>query len=205
MAHSNKRKSSDAAASTVKTITSQKADVTVIVGDGDHKQIFECYGVLLAYASPVLDAMLSSGMKEGERKVIHLPTKDPNVLWRLFHRCIDSASAAGYFCEDKYFAEEGPFGPILLDNPGIEAKENAEFLNESSIMTLVPWFHEFQMEVYMRTSDAILYYSKTKYMCQHDSEEETRLCHPLMFSKRYNLESVQGIVQTKLSLVFSSS
>jgi hypothetical protein len=198
MAPSKKRKPTDADERPVKTITSQKPDVTVIVGNGDSKQIFEYYGVLLAYASPVFDAMLSSGMKEGVSKVINLPTKDPEE-WRLFLQCIDPAAAAGYFCEDKYFDTE--FDDIIADNPGIEAKEKEEFLNESSTIRLVPWFHEFQMEVYLRTCDAVLYYSEIKYSDLHDSEEEKRLCNLLTFSKTYNLQEVQCVVRQKLEFI----
>eukprot|EP00956_Cyclotella_meneghiniana_P010001 scaffold13803_cov51-Cyclotella_meneghiniana.AAC.4 len=62
-----------------KTITSHPPDVTVVVGSEDNKQEFQCYGVILAAASPVLDAMLSSGMAESENKRIEFPDKDPAV------------------------------------------------------------------------------------------------------------------------------
>eukprot|EP00956_Cyclotella_meneghiniana_P005657 scaffold7287_cov41-Cyclotella_meneghiniana.AAC.2 len=77
---------------TSKTIISQPPDVTVIVGSGKTKQEFQCYGILLAAASPVLDAMLSSGMAESENKRIEFPDKDPAV-WELLLRCIDTERA----------------------------------------------------------------------------------------------------------------
>ena len=58
-------------------IRSQAPDVTVSVGSGESKQEFKCYKVILSFASEYLDAMLSSGMKEGEMGVIEFPDKDP--------------------------------------------------------------------------------------------------------------------------------
>jgi hypothetical protein len=49
-----------------KTLISQPPDITVVVGKENNAQEFQCYSVILASASPVLDAMLSSGMKESE-------------------------------------------------------------------------------------------------------------------------------------------
>ena len=40
---------------------------------GESKQEFKCYGVALSFASPYLDAMLSSSMKEGEVGRINFP------------------------------------------------------------------------------------------------------------------------------------
>jgi sugar (pentulose or hexulose) kinase len=62
---------------------SRAPDVTVVVGSGDNAREFQCYGAILASASPVLDAMLSSGMKESENK-----TKDPRE-WEMVLRCMD--------------------------------------------------------------------------------------------------------------------
>ena len=55
----------------------QPPDIIVSVGSRDSKQDFECYGVLLSYASEYLDAMLSSGMKEGTIGKIEFPTRFP--------------------------------------------------------------------------------------------------------------------------------
>ena len=51
-------------------LISQAPDVTVIVGSGVNAREFQCYGDILAAASPYLDAMLSCGMKESETKRI---------------------------------------------------------------------------------------------------------------------------------------
>ena len=56
-----------------KWIRSQAPDVTVSVGSGESKQEFKCYKVVLSFASPYLDAMLSSSMKEGEVGRINFP------------------------------------------------------------------------------------------------------------------------------------
>ena len=60
-----------------KLLKSQAPDVTVVVGSGAAAREFQCYGAILADASPVLDAMLGSGMKECEQKRIEFPDKDP--------------------------------------------------------------------------------------------------------------------------------
>lgn len=52
----------------IKQLMSRAPNVTVVVGSGDNAREFQCYGAILAPASPVLDAMLSSGMKESENK-----------------------------------------------------------------------------------------------------------------------------------------
>jgi hypothetical protein len=49
-------------------------------------------GAISAAASPVLDAMLSSEMKEGNEKHILFPDKSPGD-WQLFLECIDPSSA----------------------------------------------------------------------------------------------------------------
>lgn len=57
--------------------------------------------MLLAYASPVLDAMLSSGMKESDSKRIEFWTKDPDEF-DLFLQCIDPSKAARFRLEEDY-------------------------------------------------------------------------------------------------------
>ena len=72
-----------------KWIRSQAPDVTVSVGSGESKQEFKCYKVVLSFASPYLDAMLSSSMKEGEVGRINFPDKDPEAEeWKLFYNFI---------------------------------------------------------------------------------------------------------------------
>eukprot|EP00956_Cyclotella_meneghiniana_P036139 scaffold122191_cov23-Cyclotella_meneghiniana.AAC.2 len=53
-----------------------KPDVKVVVGKDESAKEFECSGIILAAASPVLDAMLSSGMIESEQRLISFPEKD---------------------------------------------------------------------------------------------------------------------------------
>ncbi len=60
-----------------KLLKSQAPDVTVVVGSGAAAQEFQCYGVILSAASPVIDAMLGSGMKECEQKRIEFRIKIP--------------------------------------------------------------------------------------------------------------------------------
>ena len=117
-----------------KTITSHPPDVTVIVGSEDNnRQEFQCYGVILAAASPVLDAMLSSGMAESENKRIEFPDKDPAV-WQLLLKCIDTERAALYrYHKIKIFDSD-------------DEQEDQEtiplILNESNVRAIVPLFHE---------------------------------------------------------------
>jgi hypothetical protein len=61
-----------------KLLKSQAPDVTVVVGSGAAAQEFQCYGVILAAASPVVDAMLRSGMKECEQKRTSFQIKGRN-------------------------------------------------------------------------------------------------------------------------------
>lgn len=75
------------ASSSPKKIRSQPPDVIVAVGRGDKKQRFECYKVVLSFASPYLDAMLSSDMVERNTSQINFPGKDPEE-WKLFHQII---------------------------------------------------------------------------------------------------------------------
>ena len=65
-------------------------DVVVSVGSGESMREFQCYGSFLSYASPVLDAMLSSRMKEGQTGRIEFPNKDPEE-WNLFYEFISPA------------------------------------------------------------------------------------------------------------------
>jgi hypothetical protein len=108
------------------------------LGSGENKQEFECYGVLLANASPVLDAMLSWGMTERVNRRIEFPDKNPEE-WKLFLECIDPSRGA--LCEDLSY----------YDIP----HEN-DALAESSVEVLVPWFHELQMDRYLMKCDDIL-------------------------------------------------
>jgi hypothetical protein len=78
-----------------KLLKIQAPDVTVVVGSGAAAQEFQCYGAILAAASPVLDAMLGSGMRECEQKRIEFPDKDPEE-WKIILQCLDTSSAFLY-------------------------------------------------------------------------------------------------------------
>lgn len=74
------------------TIRYQSPDIVVSVGSGSSAQEFECYGLMLSSASPYLDAMLSTKMKEGENGFISFPDKNPNE-WKLFYEFVDPQTA----------------------------------------------------------------------------------------------------------------
>ena len=63
-------------------------DCIVSVGNGDKREEFECYEVILCMASEVFDAMLGGSMKESHTSRIDLPDKDANE-WTLFYKFID--------------------------------------------------------------------------------------------------------------------
>lgn len=62
---------------TSKRVKSQPPDVIVSVGSDDNVEEFECYGVVLSFASPVFDAMLSTEMREKNDNCIKLPDRIP--------------------------------------------------------------------------------------------------------------------------------
>lgn len=181
-----------------KTIRSQKPDLTVIVGSGQNAREFRCYSVLLAHASPVFDAMLSSGMAESENRRIELPTKDPDD-WALFLQCIDPATAACYFFESIYY--DNQYDSILLCGEENKKEQNHTLVNETTALRLAPLFHEFEMKRHLRSCEMVLFYSQLKYLDAHDSEEETRLCYLLSFSKAYGLSRLERNVRDQLSCV----
>ena len=113
-----------------KKIRSQPPDVTIAVGRGDAMQEFEAHKVALSFASPHFDAMLSMETKECSDGRIEFPDKDPEE-WKLFYRCIDPSRMSA--------AKPDP----------IITAENAK--------TLIPWFHEFQMDSYKEEADKILF------------------------------------------------
>ena len=113
-----------------KKIRSQPPDVTIAVGRGDAMQEFEAHKVALSFASPYFDAMLSMEMKESSDGRIEFLDKDPEE-WKLFYRCIDPSRMSA--------AKPDP----------IITAENAK--------TLIPWFHEFQMDSYKEEADKILF------------------------------------------------
>lgn len=100
-----------------KRLKFQPPDVIVTVGSGDKKREFECYAVVLCFASIVFDTMLSVDMKEKATlpHPIALPDKDPQE-WELFYSFID---------------------------PSINRKAK---IGKPTARILLPWFHEYQME-----------------------------------------------------------
>jgi hypothetical protein len=139
---------------------SQPPDVTVVVGSGRSKQRFECYSALLSAASPVLDAMLSSGMKEGMKRRIKFAKKDPEV-WSLFLECIDPAGAFLAQRMDGWnYCDYYDLLKVETDyRDGEEAEasgEKSSILNRSNVRSLVPLFHELQMDKYLEKCDHIL-------------------------------------------------
>jgi hypothetical protein len=150
-----------------KTIVSQSPDITVVVGSGDNAEDFWCCRVILASASPVLDAMLSSGMKESAKKRIEFPDKDPDE-WRMVLRCIDTARV----------------GLFRRDTRVPEGSDQSELMNDRNVYVLVPWFNELQMKAYLDRCEEIL----NDYKVSGGLEKDTEL---LMFAIKYNLVRTQ--------------
>ena len=74
-----------------KRLKYQPPDVVVTIGSGDTKREFECYAVVLCFASIVFDTMLSVKMKERATHRIAFPDKDPKE-WELFYSFIDPST-----------------------------------------------------------------------------------------------------------------
>ena len=77
----------------VKRLRSHDPDMIVSVGSGDDKQEFECYKLILCYASEYFDVMLSHKMKETNTSRIEFPDKDP-AEWKEFYKFIDPDTIA---------------------------------------------------------------------------------------------------------------
>ena len=113
-----------------KRIRSMPYDVIVSVGSGESAQEFECYKVVLSFASDYLDAMLSAGMKEEELGKISFPDKD--------------------------IQKNGSSFTSLSLLKGEGKQKNNAMVNPRNVMTLLPWFHQFQMEEYVHECDECL-------------------------------------------------
>eukprot|EP00956_Cyclotella_meneghiniana_P038793 scaffold159999_cov36-Cyclotella_meneghiniana.AAC.2 len=176
-----------------KRISSHPPDVTVIVGSGKTKQEFQCYGILLAAASPVLDAMLSSGMAESENKRIEFPDKDPAV-WQLFLKCIDTARAvlSNTQSDDSYEEEE---------DQEADSEEMTRILNESNVRSIVPLFHELQMDEYLKGCDHIIRLTASDSNAWGDNEARSQLLELLSFSTKYGLDVTRNYVQRQIGIV----
>ena len=172
-----------------KTLLCKEPDVTVVVGSGTNAREFKCYGDILAAASPVLDAMLSCGMKESVTNRIEFPDKDPEE-WELFLQCIDNASALLFQLQDDHDylpREELYLAPYTDDDCELRHDETINFCN---VYALVPWFHEFHMEQYLHRCDLIASYgqlSHTSFTESMSEEEMTELLGLLSISMKYNL------------------
>jgi hypothetical protein len=160
-----------------KTIISRSPDITVVVGSGDNAQEFRCYSAILASVSPVLDAMLSSGMKESEAKRIEFPDKDPDE-WRMLLQIIDSARAS-LFC--------------LASDLG-EGSDREELINRSNVYALVPWFNELQMNAYLNRCDEILLHEYTVKIPEGVKENMKQL----LFATKYNLGKMEIVVAARV-------
>lgn len=149
----------------------KEPDVTVVVGSGESAKEFRVYGDILAAASPVLDAMLSCGMKESETKRIKFPDKDPEE-WEMFLRCIDNSSPLLRQVNDDDWYDTDP--------------RRSPRINFFNVEALTPWFHEFQMERYLHRCDleaALEVDSET----QASRKEIGQLLDVLSLSIKYNL------------------
>lgn len=111
-----------------KRIRSASPDVIVAVGTGDNTEEFKCYRISLAHACPYFDAMLSSNMTENNESRIEFPNKEPDE-WKMFYPFID------------------PFQIGEATRPTID---------DENVMTLVPWFHEFQLNSLHQQCDDFL-------------------------------------------------
>lgn len=155
--------------SCIKRITSQEPDVTIIVGSGKNKKEFQSYGVILAASSPYFDAMLSSGMREGETRRIEFPDKDPEE-WTLVMQCMDPANAT-----------------LLPDH-------EQSPLDKTNAAELVPWFHELQMDNYLSKCDSIL----AALVKEGTINDEGELTNLHSFADLYNLNYTKSHLATKL-------
>lgn len=111
---------------------SQQPDV--VVGTGEKAKEYQCYSVILAHASPVLDAMLSSGMRESENRRIEFPDKDP-ADWEALLESIDTSRTSIFYDQTDSYLDD--------------------VINESNVKSLIPLFHELQMDHYLIKCDDI--------------------------------------------------
>eukprot|EP00578_Thalassiosira_sp_NH16_P024590 CAMPEP_0181091424 /NCGR_PEP_ID=MMETSP1071-20121207/8392_1 /TAXON_ID=35127 /ORGANISM="Thalassiosira sp., Strain NH16" /LENGTH=346 /DNA_ID=CAMNT_0023173565 /DNA_START=519 /DNA_END=1560 /DNA_ORIENTATION=+ len=145
-----------AAGQAAKKIRSQPPDVIVSVGSGKTKREFQCYKVILSFASDYLDTMLNSSMKI----CLRLPRYDA----KLEHE-------GGDFKPNE-FPDKVPeewemlYEFIAPQKIGRSRHNSNANINSDNVMTLLPWFHEFQMNDYVRDCD--------DYIAQHFIGEEGR-------------------------------
>lgn len=182
------------AMSSTKTVINQPPDVAVVVGSGENKREFQCHGVILAAASPVLDAMLSSGMVESQKRRIEFPDKDP-ADWEIFLRCIDPG--AGFLCVNDTNYND------IWDNDG-DRRDVNPILNESNVRSLTPLFHELQMCLYLKKCDQILLnreeIASFSWMDDENSTEIKRKSLELLsFTLKYDLHETQRYTEDMIA------
>ena len=154
-------------------IKSQPPDVIVSVGTGDSKQDFECYKVVMAFASPYLDAMLSSEMKEGESGRVEFPMKDPEE-WKLFYAFIDPEK--------------------------IGQRSQQAVIDSRNVLALLPWFHEFQMDDHVKECDEYLAKSyfkpltSTQTFLEHRRASLDAMLSVLHLADMYDLRAAKEIM-----------
>ena len=138
---------------TPKKIRSQPPDVIVAVGQGESMQEFPCYKIALSFASPYFDTMLSVNMAEGNTGRIEFPNKDPEE-WKLFYSFIDP------------------------ENLGGKKEYN---IDDTNVMLLTKYFHEFEMELYLKECDNVL----TKQVDALSMRGESGLYDKLFWDRNY--------------------
>lgn len=114
---------------TGKKIRAQAPDVIIAVGDGDRQQEFECYKIVLAFASPYFDAMFSTGYMENESNRVEFRDMDPEE-WKRFYEYVDPKK--------------------------IGDANHVTNINEENAKALVPWFHHFEMDSFLQMCDDVL-------------------------------------------------
>lgn len=187
-------------------INSRPPDVTVIVGASENKRVFKCYKAILAYASPVLDAMLSINMIESQTQVVRFSDKDPDEF-EMVLRCIDPANISLFELYD-YNIEPESYMSEDRRKPGYKANDD-ELINLSNVEKLVPWFSELQMWRYLFRCEAILNYHAFKtgeeklllpmeerIMAWRETHQEVaEFIRLLSFAARYNLQHTQQTLE----------
>lgn len=114
----------------LKKIRSQPPDITVAVGSGSAMEEFECYKIVLSFASPYFDTMLTTNMAENNSHRIEFPKKDPEE-WKEFYKFIDPTKISA-------------------------AKHDIPTLSKDNAMKLTPWFHEFQIDSCLKECDEVI-------------------------------------------------
>lgn len=149
----------------------------------------------MAAASPVLDAMLISEMKEGNERRILFPDKSPDA-WQLFLECIDPSSA--------FLARNSDY-----ETPAVFCTCRNKSLSEANARSLIPIFHELQMDVYIKKCDEILRDTVID-RCDTDSafpmflKSKRQYIDQLAFACRYDLKKTQKKIETIIGRILEA-